>query len=296
MTLLLAHGPNSLCRSHSARAIPQDARSARFLEQRGAVSGIQLAHAGRKAATARPWEGGGPLTNEAGGWEVVVASPIPFSEQHRVPAQLSPEAMGLVRKEFEAAAVRAKEAGFRYLELHAAHGYLLHSFLSPLSNQRSDAYGGSFENRIRFLLEVVGGVRRLWPEEHVLAVRLSCTDWVEGGWTIDDTVQLTQRLATEGVDLIDCSAGGSTPNAHIPVGPGYQVPFAEAVRRASGLRVAAVGMITEAIQANAIITEDRADLVFLARHFLRDPYFGYNAARALGYKGLKPPEQYGRAF
>ncbi len=271
------------------------ARIVRFVEEHGAVAGIQIAHAGRKAATARPWDGGKPLSNEAGGWDIVGASPIPFAEPYRVPAQLSPEQLAALRDQFRAAATRAKEAEFRYLELHAAHGYLLHSFLSPLSNQRSDAYGGSFENRARLLLETVRSVRAVWPPDRVLGVRLSCTDWVEGGWAIDDTVRLAPLLELEGIDLIDCSAGGSSPKAVIPIAPGYQVPFAEAVKRATKAHVAAVGMITEAAQANAIISEGKADFVFLAREFLRDPYFPHTAAQALGQK-LKAPVQYERAF
>jgi 2,4-dienoyl-CoA reductase-like NADH-dependent reductase (Old Yellow Enzyme family) len=271
------------------------ARIAHFVEAQGAVAGIQIAHAGRKASTQRPWEGGKPLPDEAGGWPIVGASPIPFADGYRVPIELGTMELASIRDHFRAAAVRAKDAGFRFLELHAAHGYLLHSFLSPLSNQRRDAYGGSLENRARFLVEVTRSVREVWPHDRVLAVRVSSTDWMEGGWTIDDTVELSQLLEQEGVDLIDCSSGGGTPKAVIPVGPGYQVPFAEAVKRATKLRVASVGMITEAAQANAIIAEGKADLVFLARQMLRDPYFAYSAARALGHK-LKAPVQYERAL
>ena len=270
------------------------ARIARFLEEHGAVAGIQIAHAGRKASTGRPWEGGKPLTDEAGGWEVVGPSPIPFDASYRVPHELSSAELAGIREQFRASARRALQAGFRYLELHAAHGYLLHSFLSPLSNRRTDSYGGSFENRVRFLLETVRSLRAVWPHDRVLGVRLSCTDWVPGGWTIEETVQLAQLLEREDIDLIDCSAGGSAAHAIIPTGPGYQVGFAEAVKRATRLRVAAVGLITEAEQANAIIAENRADLVFLARQFLRDPYFAINAARALGHKPVVPP-QYRRA-
>jgi len=270
------------------------ARIASFLEEHGAVAGIQIAHAGRKAATARPWEGGKPLSDEAGGWEIVGPSPIPFDAAYRVPHALSVEEIAHVREQFVATAKRAASAGFRYLELHAAHGYLLHSFLSPLSNQRSDAYGGSLENRARFLLETVRSVRAVWPQDRVFGVRLSCTDWAPGGWTIEDTVQLAPLLEREDVDLIDCSAGGSVAHALIPTAPGYQVAFAEAVKRATKLRVAAVGLITEAKQADAIIAENKADFVFLARQFLRDPYFAINAARELGHKPTVPP-QYGRA-
>ena len=269
------------------------ARIARFLEEHGAVPGIQIAHAGRKAATGRPWEGGKPLTDEAGGWDVVGPSPIAFDPAYRVPHRLSVEELNGVRQQFCAAAQRALSAGFRYLELHAAHGYLLHSFLSPLSNQRNDDYGGSFENRTRFLLETVRSLRDVWPRDRVLGVRLSCTDWVPGGWTIEDTVRLAPLLEREDIDLIDCSSGGSVAHAVIPTGPGYQVGFAEAVKRATQLHVAAVGLITDAEQANAIIAEGKADFVFLARQFLRDPYFAINAARALGQKPVVPP-QYGR--
>jgi len=271
------------------------ARIVRFLEANGAVPGIQIAHAGRKASTARPWEGGKPLADDAGGWDVVGPSPLPFDEQYRVPTQLSVAGIQEITGQFAATAERALAAGFRFLELHAAHGYLLNSFLSPLSNQRSDAYGGSFENRVRFLLETVRRVRQVWPQDRVLAVRLSCTDWVDGGWGIDDTVQLALQLEREGVDLIDCSTGGNAANAKIPVGPGYQVRFAEAVKRATQLRVAAVGLITEPAQANAIIAAEQADFVFLARQFLRDPYFPLTAARALGHQPSLAPPQYGRA-
>src|SRR6478752_4746286 len=271
------------------------ARIARFLEEHGAVAGIQLAHAGRKASTACPWEGGKPLADEAGGWDVVGASPIPFDAPYRVPHQLSIDELAGIRAQFCAAAERAASAGFRYLELHAAHGYLLHSFLSPLSNQRTDAYGGSFENRTRFLLEITAELRKAWPEDRVLGVRLSCTDWAPGGWTVEDTVQVARLLEKAGVDLIDCSSGGNVLGAQIPLDPGYQVPFAEAVKRGTGLRAAAVGLITEPAQASAIIAEERADFVFLARELLRDPYFALHAAQALGHAPSVPP-QYARAF
>ena len=270
------------------------ARIARFLDEQGTVAGIQIAHAGRKAATGRPWEGGKPLADDAGGWDVIGASALAFDEPYRVPAELSVAQIAGVRELFVAATKRALAANFRYLELHAAHGYLLHSFLSPLSNRRTDAYGGSFENRVRFLLETVRSVREVWPQDRVLGVRLSCTDWVAGGWDIEQTVQLAELLERADVDLIDCSTGGNAAKASIPTGPGYQVQFAEAVKRATKLRVAAVGMITEAAQANAIISAEQADFVFVARQFLRDPYFAINAARALGEKPTVPP-QYGRA-
>ncbi|MEO7035890.1 MAG: NADH:flavin oxidoreductase/NADH oxidase [Polyangiaceae bacterium] len=272
------------------------ARVAKFVSQQGAVAGIQIAHAGRKASTGLPWAGGKPLTKETGAWEIVGASAIPFAVGYEIPSALTPEEIAGIRDKFRAAAVRAKDAGFGYLEIHAAHGYLLHSFLSPLSNHRSDQYGGPFDNRVRFLLEVVRSVREVWPQDRVLGVRLSCTDWVEGGWTSEDTVRLAQLLELAEVDVLDCSSGGNVPKAPIPVGPAYQLPFAEAVKRAtSKLRVAAVGMITEPTQADGIIAAEQADFVFLAREFLRDPYFPRSAAAALGHK-LTPPAQYGRAW
>ena len=271
------------------------ARIARFVEAQGAVAGIQIAHAGRKASVARPWDGGKSLDDDAGGWDTVGPSPLAFDAGYRVPTELSAADLSEVRRAFADASQRALRAGFRYLELHAAHGYLLHSFLSPLSNRRSDAYGGSFANRARLLLEIVRDVRKIWPEGLVLGVRLSCTDWVEGGWGSYDTVRLSQLLEQEGVDLIDCSSGGNVAKAHIAVSPGYQVGFAEAVKSGTRLRVAAVGLITEAAQAEAIIAEERADFVFLAREFLRDPYFPRSAARALGHKQSDVPPQYGRA-
>ncbi len=274
--------------------VTQLARIAAFIEREGAVAGIQIAHAGRKASTARPWDGGQGVSNEQGGWEPVGPSALAFGEHYRLPREAGREDLTTIRGQFRAAAIRAKAAGFRYLEIHAAHGYLLHSFLSPLSNKRTDDYGGSFENRARLLLEVTREVRSVWPREHILGVRLSCTDWTEGGWTIDDTVKLAALLERENVDLIDCSSGGNVASAKIPVGPGYQVQFAEAVKRGTRLHAAAVGMITEAKQADAIITEGKADLVLLAREMLRDPYFGVNAAHALKHKA-PVPKQYTRA-
>jgi len=271
------------------------AKIVRFVESQGAVAGIQLAHAGRKAGTAPPWQGSQPLSDDAGGWDVVGASPLRFSDAHRLPSALSDSGLAEVREAFRAAAVRARSAGFRLLELHAAHGYLLHSFLSPLSNQRGDSYGGSFENRIRFLLETVREVREVWPSDRILAVRLSCTDWLEGGWSLDETVQLARRLEREGVDLIDCSSGGTSTRAAVPVAPGYQVEFAAAVKAGTGLVTAAVGLITEPAQAEQIVRDGRADLVLLGRELLRDPQWPLAAALALGAKAPVPP-QYARAF
>jgi 2,4-dienoyl-CoA reductase-like NADH-dependent reductase (Old Yellow Enzyme family) len=274
--------------------VAQLARIAHFISEQGAVPGIQIAHSGRKGSTARPWDGGQAVADGAGGWQPVAPSALAFSEQYRMPAELTVPQIAEIRGQFRAAALRAESAGFRYLELHAAHGYLLHSFLSPLSNQRQDEYGGAFENRARFVLEVARELRSVWPQDRVLGVRLSCTDWAEGGWVSDDTVRLAQLLERENIDLIDCSSGGNVAQANIPVGPGYQVPFAEAVKRGTQLRVAAVGMITDAEQANRIISQEKADFVFMAREMLRDPYFGVNAAHALKHKA-PVPKQYTRA-
>lgn len=273
------------------------ARIARFVADQGSAAGIQLAHAGRKASTSRPWEGDRPLSDEEGGWPVVGPSPIPFQEGWRIPAAMTAADIASTLAAFGAATIRAREAGFSWIELHAAHGYLCHSFYSPLSNRRDDAYGGSFDNRIRFTVEVLRAVRAEWPEHQPVAVRLSCTDWVEGGWTIEDTVSLARRLAQEGADLVDCSSGGNVPGATIPATPGYQVPFAEAVKRDAGIATAAVGLITDPAQADGIVREARADMVFLARAELRDPYWPIHAAGALGAAAAVPvPVQYGRAF
>jgi len=271
------------------------ARIAAFVKGQGAVAAIQLAHAGRKASTARPWEGGAAISQEAGGWRTVAPSPVPFRPEDPPPAELSEEQIREVMAAFVAAARRAHRAGFQVVEIHAAHGYLLHQFLSPLSNFRRDAYGGPFENRIRLLLEVAAAVRAAWPDTLPLFVRLSCTDWVEGGWTIEDSVEVARCLKGLGVDLVDCSSGGAAPNARIPLGPGYQVPFAERIRRETGVRTAAVGLITTPEQARDAIDSGSADLVLLAREFLRDPYFPLHAAQALG-TAVNPPIRYGRAF
>jgi 2,4-dienoyl-CoA reductase-like NADH-dependent reductase (Old Yellow Enzyme family) len=272
------------------------ARVAAFLKAQGAAAGIQIAHAGRKASSIRPWDGGGPIPpGDPRGWPVVGASPLPFSDGYPIPHPLSPEEIGQVQAAFRAAAGRALAAGFEWLEIHAAHGYLIHSFYSPLSNQRADEYGGSFENRTRLLIETVREVRRAWPERLPLTVRLSCTDWVDGGWTAADTVALAQRLKPEGVDLIDCSSSGNAVRAALPVGPGYQVPLAEAVRNGAGIPVAAVGLVTAAEQADEIVRNGRADLVLLGRQLLRDPYWPLQAARTLKQPAPVPP-QYLRAF
>ena len=274
------------------------ARINRFVKSQGAVAGIQIAHAGRKAGAARPWEGGGHLADGHGGWTPVAPSPVAFGGTlDRVPHALTPEEIARVQADFVAAAQRALAAGYEWLELHGAHGYLAHEFLSPVSNRRTDLYGGSFENRIRFLLETTRAVRAVWPEQLPFTVRLSCSDWMDGGWTIEESVELSRRLKAEGVDLIDASSGGSANEAKIPVGAGYQVPFAARIRREAGIATAAVGMITEPMQADQIVRNGHADLVFLARELLRDPNWPLRAAKALHVKPLPtPPPQYARAW
>jgi len=271
-------------------------RIAAFVKKQGAVAGIQIAHAGRKASCHVPWEkNGAPLTPEEGAWVTVAPSAVPFRDGDPAPAALEKAQIAEIVQAFAAAARRALAAGFEVLEIHGAHGYLANEFLSPLSNRRTDEYGGSFDNRIRFLLETVGAVRAAWPERLPLWVRISATDWKEGGWTGDDSVKLAAELKTRGVDLIDCSSGGSAGDAKIPLAPGYQVPFAERIRRETGILTGAVGMITEARQAEEIIASGKADVVSLAREFLRDPYWPLHAARALGVD-VEPPIQYARAF
>ena len=270
-------------------------RIAAFLKQYGAVAGIQLAHAGRKASSRRPWDGGTVIPESAGGWQAVAPSPLPFRPGDPAPAELSKDEIRALVNAFTAAARRALRAGFQVIELHGAHGYLIHEFFSPLSNRRTDEYGGSFENRIRFGLETIEAVRAAWPDELPLLLRISATDWVEGGWDIEDSVELARRVKPMGVDLIDCSSGGSSLDQKIPMTPGYQVPFAERIRREVGIPTGAVGLITEAHQADAIVRSGQADLVSLAREFLRDPYFPLHAARELGVK-LDPPTQYLRAW
>jgi len=260
----------------------------RVIKAEGAVAGIQLAHAGRKASVARPWDGGQQLSLESGGWTSVAPSAVPFKDGERAPRALTLEGVQEVVQAFQAAAARALTAGFEVIELHAAHGYLLNEFLSPLSNRRTDEYGGSFDNRIRLLCEVVRAVRGTWPSTLPLFVRISATDWADGGWDVEQSVELARRLAPLGVDLIDCSSGGLMPGVKIPVAPGYQVGFAERVRRESGVRTGAVGMITEPTQANDIVGMGQADLVLLARQLLRDPYWPLRAARELGAKPAWP--------
>jgi 2,4-dienoyl-CoA reductase-like NADH-dependent reductase (Old Yellow Enzyme family) len=273
------------------------ARVTRFIESQGGVAGVQLAHAGRKASTYAPWErksGGVPV--DQGGWRPIWApSAIPFAEGWLEPTALDEAGITTITEAFVAAAKRAYAAGFRVVEVHAAHGYLLHEFLSPLSNKRTDRYGGSFENRTRFLLEVVRAVRAAWPESLPLFVRISATDWTDEGWTLDDSVRLATLLGPLGVDLIDCSSSGNTAKYLGPaMGPGYQVPLAERVRRDGHVLTGAVGLISAPEQAEAILKEEQADLVFIAREFLRDPYWPLHAARTLGVD-VPWPKQYERA-
>lgn len=271
-------------------------RITRFIDAQGSVPGIQLAHAGRKASTWQPWLGkSGSLSIAEGGWIPLGPSAIPFSPRHTVPTELDEAGIAQVVQCFVQAAERALAAGFKVAEVHAAHGYLLHQFLSPLSNQRRDQYGGSFDNRIRLLLEVTRAVREVWPEQLPLFVRLSATDWVEDGWNPDETVELARRLKSLGVDLVDVSSGGTSPNAEIPVGPGYQTRFAERVRQEAGVATGTVGMITEAAQAEHILRTGQADLILLARELLRDPYWPLHAADFLEDRTVPWPAQYLRA-
>jgi 2,4-dienoyl-CoA reductase-like NADH-dependent reductase (Old Yellow Enzyme family) len=266
-----------------------------FILAQGAVPGIQLAHAGRKASHTSPWKGAAPIAaSEPGGWQTVGPSAIPFSAGSPVPHELTPEQIKQVINDFRNAAERALMAGFQVVEIHAAHGYLLHSFYSPLSNHRTDAYGGSFENRIRLLLEVTDAIRQVWPVELPLFVRISATDWTEGGWTLEDSIKLVEELKLHGVDVVDCSTGGNTPDAKIPAAPGYQVPFAEAIRKATGIPTGTVGIITTASQSEAILASGQADLILMARELLRDPYFPLHAALELS-DDIKWPDQYVRA-
>jgi 2,4-dienoyl-CoA reductase-like NADH-dependent reductase (Old Yellow Enzyme family) len=271
------------------------ARVARFVKGQGAVAGIQLAHAGRKASTAVPWKGGAPVTPAEGGWTPIHApSAIPFADGYQTPQPLDAAGIRGIVVAFASAARRALEAGFEVLELHGAHGYLANEFLSPLSNRREDEYGGGFENRTRFVREIVDAVRREWPERLPLFLRISASDWAEGGWTLEDSVALAAMVRPLGVDLVDCSSGGLVATARIPVGAGYQVPFAEEIRRRAGVATGAVGMITSPAQADQIIRNGQADLVLLARELLRDPYWPLHAAAVLR-QDAPWPRQYARA-
>jgi 2,4-dienoyl-CoA reductase-like NADH-dependent reductase (Old Yellow Enzyme family) len=274
------------------------ARINRFIASHGAVPGIQIAHAGRKASAALPQQGGAHLADDAGGWPTIAPSAIAFGgDLGKVPGEATEADILRIQGEFASAARRARAAGYAWLEIHAAHGYLAHEFLSPLSNKRTDRYGGSFENRIRFVVETARAVRATWPGELPLAVRLSCTDWVPGAWDIEQSVELARRLKSEGVDLIDCSSGGNVTGVKIPLVPGYQVPLAERLRRDAEVATAAVGLITEPLLADEIVQSGRADLVLLGREMLRNPRWPYHAARTLDRRAdLPPPVQYARAL
>jgi 2,4-dienoyl-CoA reductase-like NADH-dependent reductase (Old Yellow Enzyme family) len=270
-------------------------RIVRFIHEQGSIAGMQLAHAGRKASTHRPWEGQGKVPESEGGWTKVVGpSALAFTDTYPMPQALTRDGIQEVVAAFVAAARRACQAGFRVIEIHAAHGYLVHEFLSPLSNQREDDYGGSFENRTRLCRDIVAAVRSAWPKELPLFVRISATDWVEGGWDIEQSIRLAAQLKQMGVDLIDCSSGGNVPHAAIPVGAGYQVTFAERIRRESKIMTGAVGMITSPTQAEHIIRTEQADAVIMAREFLRDTYWPLRAARELE-QPIAWPVQYLRA-
>jgi 2,4-dienoyl-CoA reductase-like NADH-dependent reductase (Old Yellow Enzyme family) len=269
-------------------------RITHFIKQHGAVPGIQLAHAGRKASTEVPWRGDGAVPRDRGGWEPIAPSVIPFSPTYPVPREMNSRDIEQLIEQFTAATRRALDAHFELVEIHAAHGYLLHEFLSPLSNHRTDEYGGSLENRMRLLLRVTEAVRRVWPERLPLLVRISATDWAEGGWDLLQSIQLAIRLKELGVDLIDCSSGGLVAHAKITVRPGYQVPFSQAIRREAQIATGAVGMITEPKQAEEIILKGQADVVLMARELLRDPYWPLHAAQQLG-ANVAWPEQYDRA-
>jgi 2,4-dienoyl-CoA reductase-like NADH-dependent reductase (Old Yellow Enzyme family) len=266
-----------------------------FIRSHGAVPGMQLAHAGRKASTSTPWTGGKPVSVQEGGWEPVAPSALAFDAGYTVPHELSVGEIGEIVAAFRTSAQRALAAGFEVLEIHAAHGYLLHQFLSPLSNVRTDEYGGKFENRIHVVKQVVRAVREVLPQRLPLFVRVSATDWKEGGWDLAQTIELARQVKPLGVDLIDTSSGGAVPGVKIPLGPGYQTGFAEAIRKEAGIAAGAVGMISEPAQAETILATEQADLVFLARELLRDPYWPRRAAKALDVK-IKAPVQYERAW
>ena len=265
-----------------------------FIHEHGAVAGIQLAHAGRKAGCARPWEGSKQLQANEGGWTTVAPSALAFNPDDAVPHALDSDGIKKVITDFKSSAERALQAGFKLIEIHAAHGYLIHQFLSPLSNQRKDGYGGSFDNRIRLLLEIVKEVQTVWPQNLPLFVRISATDWADGGWNIEEAIKLSAILKQNGVDLIDCSSGGLVPYAKIPLAPGYQVEFAERIKKEAGILTGTVGLITEAQQAEDILENGQADLILIARASLRDPYFTLHAAHILG-DDIEWPLQYKRA-
>jgi 2,4-dienoyl-CoA reductase-like NADH-dependent reductase (Old Yellow Enzyme family) len=279
---------------YSEKHIEMLQRITSFIHQHGAVAGIQLAHAGRKAGCAKPWDGGKQLKEIEDGWQTVAPSAIPFYEEDNAPQALDTDGINKVIADFKTGAQRALLAGYKLIEIHAAHGYLIHQFLSPLSNHRTDNYGGSFENRIRLILEIVKEIKTVWPHNLPLFVRISATDWAEGGWNIDEAVKLSSILKSNGVDLIDCSSGGLVPHQKISLGPGYQVPFAGRIKKETGILTGAVGLITEVHQAEDILEKEQADLIIIARASLRDPYFALNAAKVLN-DDIEWPLQYLRA-
>ena len=265
-----------------------------FIEKQGAVPGMQLAHAGRKASHHSPWQGGKALTTAEGAWQTLGPSAVPFKEEEPKPKEMNKKDIEQLINDFRLAAVRAMKAGFKIIEIHAAHGYLLNEFMSPLSNQRTDEYGGSFENRIRIVLEVIQAIREVWSKELPLFIRISSTDWMEGGWRDEDSVKLALAIKDKGVDLIDCSSGGISPLQKIPVAPLYQVPFAEKIKKEAGILTGAVGLITRVQEAEQILNKQQADLIFMARQLLRDPYFPLHAAKELNVD-VPWPAQYDRA-
>ncbi len=275
--------------------VPMLKRINEFITSQGAVPGIQLAHAGRKASHHVPWNGGNALTKNEGGWQTVAPSSIPFSEDDSLPVELNMDGIRKVIHDFKTAAKRALDAGFKIIEIHAAHGYLIHEFYSSYSNKRTDDYGGSFDNRICLLLEIIDNINEVWPADYPLFVRISATDWIDGGWNIEDSIRLAKILKDHHVDLVDCSTGGNVPGVKIPIGPCYQLPFAEKIKKEAGIMTGAVGMITTAAEAESIITNQQADIVLLAREFLRDPYFPLHAAKELQFD-YNWPLQYLRAM
>jgi 2,4-dienoyl-CoA reductase-like NADH-dependent reductase (Old Yellow Enzyme family) len=265
-----------------------------FIHANGSVAGIQLAHAGRKASCEKPWLGGHQIRTGENHWQTVAPSPIPFREDEMIPHALTTSEIASVIEDFKNAAARSLKAGFKVIEIHAAHGYLINQFLSPLSNIRTDQYGGSFENRTRFLFQIIEAIQDVWPATLPLFVRISASDWVDDGWTIEDSVELSRLLKGKGVDCIDASSGGSVSYAKISAGPGYQVPFAAEIKKQAGILTAAVGIITNAQQAETILQQQQADLIVMAREHLRDPYFALHAAKELG-DNIQWPVQYERA-
>ena len=274
--------------------IPFLKRITEFIEKQGAIPGIQLAHAGRKSSQEPPWKGSKAIPDTNGGWQTVAPSAIIYKEPYPTPKELNIDEIKKVVENFGKAALRSKKAGFKVIELHGAHGYLINEFLSPLSNIRNDEYGGSFENRTRFLLEIIESVRKVWTEENPLFLRISATDWKDGGWTEDDSIKLANLLKTKSIDLLDCSAGGNAAEVRIELKPLYQVSFSESIKKTTGILTGAVGLITTSKEANSIIEENKADLIFMAREFLRDPYFPRRAATELGVDAIWPV-QYERA-